>query len=382
MTSPRNSSEKKPVIALVTDAVHPYSRGGREIRYHQLSRLLSEHADVHIYTMRWWDGPRTRVEGPVTLHAVCRWMPFYRGTRRSVTQAVVFALGCLRLLFRRFDALSVDHIPQFQLFTLRIVATLRRRPLVATWHEVWGPEYWRDYMGGLPGRIAWWIERVSMRVPDHIIAASEQTADRIRDLVGARTPVTVAPNGIDLAEVDAAAPAPDSRDLVVVSRLMQHKRLDMLLHAIALLHARGHPVTCRIIGDGPEREALAGMAAELGLGHAVEFRHDVTEQKDLYALLKAGRVFPFPSNREGFGIAVLEALACGLTVVTTTAPDNLAVHLVARARDGRICPHDTESLAAALLDALRERGSGRVEPWLKEYGWEAVADRVRGVLLR
>ncbi|MCD0450131.1 glycosyltransferase family 4 protein [Actinocorallia sp. API 0066] len=373
---------RRPVIALVTDAVHPYSRGGREVRYHELGRLLSEHADIHVYTMRWWDGPRTRREDHLTLHAVCRRMPFYRGTRRSVTQAVVFALGCLRLLFRRFDALSVDHIPQFQLFTLRIVATLRRKPLVATWHEVWGPEYWRDYMGGLSGRFAWFVERLSMRVPDHIIAASEQTAARIHELVGDHGQVTVAPNGIDLAAVAVAPPAPETTDFAVVSRLMQHKRLDMLLQAIALLHSRGHRVTCRIIGDGPERRALAAMAAELGVAHAVEFRHDVTEQKDLYSLLKAGRVFPFPSNREGFGIAVLEALACGLPVVTTTAPDNLAVHLVARSRDGIVCAHETEALAEALLTALRERrDDGWIEPWLGEYTWEAVADQVGKVLL-
>ncbi|MEO3784321.1 glycosyltransferase family 4 protein [Actinocorallia sp. B10E7] len=383
MTTSHTPRKNRPVIAIVTDAVHPYSRGGREVRYHQLSRLLTEYADIHVFTMRWWNGPRTLSEGHVTLHGVTRVLPFYRGTRRSVTQAVVFALGCLRLLFRRFDVLNVDHIPQFQLFTLRIVATLRRKPLIATWHEVWGPEYWRDYMGGMSGRLAWWIERVSMRVPDHIIAASEQTADRIRELVGDRTPVTVAPNGIDLTEVEAAAAAPERCDLVVVSRLMQHKRLDMLLEAVALLHAQGHPVTCRIIGDGPERDALADMAAALGVGHAVEFRYDVTEQKDLYSLLKAGRVFPFPSNREGFGIAVLEALACGLPVVTTTAPDNLAVHLVARSRHGRICAHRTQALAAALLEALRDGGEADwVEPWLREYSWEAVADRVREVLLK
>ena len=39
---------------------------------------------------------------------------------------------------------------------LRAVATLRRKRLIVTWHEVWGPEYWRDYLGAL-GRVGWWL---------------------------------------------------------------------------------------------------------------------------------------------------------------------------------------------------------------------------------
>ncbi|WP_169807884.1 glycosyltransferase [Actinomadura hibisca] len=369
----------RPVVALVTDAIHPYSFGGREIRYHELSRLMAVRADVHMYTMHWWDGPRVLRDGPVTLHALTRNRPLYRGRRRSFRQAIVFALACLRLLFRRFDVLKVDHIPQFPLFTLRLVATLRRKPLIATWHEVWGPEYWHDYLGGRGGRLAWWVERLSMRMPDHIIAASQQTADRLARHLGEGTSITVAPNGIDLQAVRNAAPHDDTTDLVVVTRLMVHKRLDMVLDAMALLHADGTPVTCRIIGTGPEREALHAQAERLGLAHAVDFRHDVREQKDLYSLLKAGRVFVFPSEREGFGIAVLEALACGLPVVTTSAPDNLAQHLVTRSQRGLVSEHNAAALALAVGTALAAQDDLDGEdpwlgdPWVGDYSWDAIA---------
>jgi hypothetical protein len=104
----------RPVVAIVTDAVHPYSFGGREIRYHELARHLSGQADVHIYTMHWWEGPRVRRDGDITMHAISRLMPLYRGRRRSIRQALIFALACFRLLFRHFDVLKVDHIPQFR----------------------------------------------------------------------------------------------------------------------------------------------------------------------------------------------------------------------------------------------------------------------------
>ncbi|GAA0964273.1 glycosyltransferase family 4 protein [Actinocorallia libanotica] len=373
----------RPVVAVVVDAVHPFSFGGRENRYRELSGHLSERFELHVYTMNWWKGPSVREEDGLTFHALCRHLPLYRGGSRSTLQALWFAVACLRLLWRRFDVLEADQIPFFPVLALRLVATLRRRPLVGTWHEVWGPEYWRDYLGRA-WRLGWWVERAAMRAPDRIIAASAETAGRLESHLGGRTPVTVAPNGIDLARVAAAEPADEPCDLVAVSRLMPHKRLDLLLEAVAMLHALDRPVTCRIIGDGPDRERLHRRAAELGISAAVDFRHDVREQKDVYSLIKAGRVFAFPSVREGFGVAALEALACGVPVVTTSARDNLAQFLVARSRDGIVCAPHLADFTASLMRGLAggaERPSERApEPWLAEYEWSLVADRVTEVL--
>ena len=168
---------------------------------------------------------------------------------------------------------------------------------------------------------------------------------------------------------------------------MSHKRVDLLLEAVALLHADGVPVTCRVIGDGPERLSLRGHARALGIDHAIDFRHDVAEQKDVYALMKAAKVFVFPSAREGFGIAVLEALACGLPVVTTSAPDNLAQHLAARSSCSIVCDPSASGVAAAVKRLLAERGSrsrerdGINESWLAEYSWETTANRVAEALV-
>ncbi|MEZ0072739.1 glycosyltransferase family 4 protein [Planotetraspora sp. GP83] len=373
---------RRPVIAIVTDAIHPYNFGGREIRYHELAKHIAERAEVHVFTMRWWDGPRVYTEGPITFHAISPLMPFYRGPRRSIRQALVFALATLRIVGKRFDVLKVDHMPHLQLFPLWLVASLRRKPLIATWHEVWGPEYWRDYLGPKAGRVGWWVEWLSMRLPDHIIAASEETADRVRSMLGGRTDVTVAPNGIDLKAARNAPPAEDRTDVVVVSRLMQHKRLDMLLESIALLHEKDIPVTCRIIGDGPERDALHEQADQLGLGDAVDFQHDVTDQHAVYSMIKAAQVFAFPSMREGFGIAALEAIACGVPVVTTSAPDNLAQHLVARSQDGVVCEPTPEAFSAALHDALTRGRNSPEEDWLGEYAWEEIAEQVIGTFHR
>jgi glycosyltransferase involved in cell wall biosynthesis len=370
---------QRPVVALVCDAIHPYSRGGREIRYHELSRRLAPRADIHIFTMHWWTGPRIRTEDGVTYHAISPLFPLYQGNRRSLKQALLFALACLRLLRHRFDVLEADHIPYFQLFVLRAVATLKRTPFIVTWHEVWSRAYWRQYLG-LAGWAAWFAEGLAMRLPDHIIAASPGTADRLRETLGDQASVTVAPNGIDFDAIRSAYAYAVPSDLVAVGRLLDHKRIDLLLDVVARLHADGIPVTCRVIGDGPERETLHGQAEKLGIDHAVDFRHDVAEQKDLYAFVKAAKVFVSVSEREGFGIAVLEALACSIPVVTTSAPDNLAQHLVARSAFGTVCEPSAESVATA-LKRLVAGGSqpavtGSDDNWLSDYDWDTTADRV------
>jgi glycosyltransferase involved in cell wall biosynthesis len=377
---------RRPVVALVSDAIYPYFRGGKEFRYHELSARLSRRADVHVFTMKWWDGPSVRREGRVTFHAASPLYPMYTGDRRSFREAILFALGCLRLLWFRFDVLEADQFPNFHIFTLRLVAWIKRKPLTVTWHEVWGRNYWCQYLGKRTAKMAWFVEWLSMRLPDHLIAASDQTAARLREILGDRASISVVPNGIDLDGIRNSYPDATRVDLVTIGRFLPHKNIDVLLDSVALLHASGVPVTCRVIGDGPLREALHAQAQRLGIQAAVDFRHDVWEQKDVYAHMKAARVAVFPTTREGFGIAVLEAIACGLPVVTTSAPDNLAQYLVMRSPAGVVCA----PTAAAITDALRlllaqhDHQSAEMSPvqdaWLADHGWDAAADGVAKVL--
>jgi glycosyltransferase involved in cell wall biosynthesis len=374
---------ERPIVALVCEAIHPYSHGGREQRYHELAQRLAGRFELHVYTMQWWKGPRTYSEGGVTFHAICPLLSPCTKNRRSIWQAIGFALACTRLMLCKFDVLDADHMPYFQLFVLRAVAILRHKPLVATWHEVWGRSYWLSYLGWT-GLVGWLLEWLAMRMPTAIIAASPYTAERLRLSGTRKPPITTVPNGIDLTEIGRVYPSADDCDLVAVSRLFDHKRIGMLLDAIALLYARQVFVTCRIIGDGPNRLALHEQARRLGIDHAVTFHHDVAEPKDVYALLKASRIFVSPSAREGFGIAVLEALACGLSVVTTSAPDNLAQHLVVRSSRGVVCEPSANGIAAAvnsLLSELHSTPSKKpdYDPWLADYDWSIMAERVADV---
>jgi len=153
----------------------------------------------------------------------------------------------------------------------------------------------------------------------------------------------------------------------------------ILLDVIASLRARGIHVTCRIIGDGPEREALQRQAQLLGIDSAVEFCHDVVEQKELYSLIKASRLFVSLSAREGFGIAVLEAITCGVPVLTAEAPDNLAQHLAMRYSRGFVCGSSVNEITDAVAGILAKSDlscSSSTDPWVAEYSWDTVVYRI------
>lgn len=371
----------RPRIAVLTDAIYPWHTGGKEMRQHELlGRLAARGFDVDVYTMKWWPEPGDLVRDGVTYRAICRLVPLYRGPRRSIRQALVFSAATLRLLRAPFDVLEADMVPVLHLFPAKIVTAVRRRPLVVTWHEYWGRDYWVDYLGGLRGHLAAALEAVALRLPDVIIAASEGTRRRLLDAGGlAADSVVAVPNGVDVGALERAVAADSgpTADLVVVGRLITHKNVDVALRALRLLHDRGERLTLAVVGDGPERERLEQLAADLGIDAWVTFTGALPDHTDVFGALSRARVLLFPSVREGFGMVALEAMALGTPVVTSDHRDNLARDLVRPHVDGEVVPPDAASVADAVRTVVSAGPSmgGAARSRAAEYSWDALADR-------
>ena len=344
-------SEQPVRMAFVSDAVMPFNTGGKERRLYEITRrLAAAGVEVHVYTMKWWPGPRSLVLDGVHLHALGKQRSLYQGERRSMGQAVLFGVATIRLLGARFDVIDVDHMPYFPLFTARLVCSLRRRRLVATWHEVWGAAGWRQYLGRL-APFGTLIERWAARLPDEIVSVSAQTSDRLVRELGVRVPVHTILPGIALAEV-AAQPAAEPRvDVLFAGRLLANKNVDLLLRAIALLRPERPGIRCRVVGAGPELPRLMALRDRLSLAGAVEITGFVPDD-EIYGVMKSASVLALPSIREGFGCVVVEANACGVPVVTVDHPDNAARHLIASGGNGYLATVDAVGLARALARAL------------------------------
>jgi glycosyltransferase involved in cell wall biosynthesis len=237
------------------------------------------------------------------------------------------------------------------------------------------------------------LYRATERLGTGTIAVSEPVAARLRSWGVRPERVTVIPNGVDAAalafDADLRARAraelrlwPSEQVVGAVGRLDPGKRFDVLLRAMAGLDA-----TLLLVGDGPQRAALERLAAGLGLADRVRF---VGEVADLRPLLCAMDALAAPSAEETFGLAVLEALACGLPVVYGSCPalEALPPEAAPRAVRGAVDELDLRAELAAALDsaalaaALDQPGPREPPPAVEHYRIDRLATQVADLYQR
>jgi glycosyltransferase involved in cell wall biosynthesis len=374
-------------IGLVYDALYPYVSGGAEKRYHELATRLAERHEVHCLTWRFWDGPDEMVQDGITLHGVGSPPSLYGADgKRTVREALAFSARLLPVLLRqRWDVIDCSATPYLPLYATWLGTRITRTPLVATWHEFWG-EHWLDYLPHRPmvAHIARALESGSRRLGDVTVPVSEFTAHRMALPVSEEGQIVG--NGVDLDAIRATRRAAKRIDVVFVGRLIDEKRVDLLLEAIHALAARLPDLRCSVIGDGPERAALEGRAVRLGIADRVTFTGRI-EGSRVYAAMKAAAVLVLPSVREGFGITVAEAQACGAVPIVVRSPMSAAAALVRDGIDGLLCDPTTTSLADALARLLSDPAhlasmSREARRAARRYDWDLLADRMEQVYLQ
>ena len=218
-------------------------------------------------------------------------------------------------------------------------------------------------------------------------ACSVQEAEHFRQ-VGYRGPITVIPNGVDISEFtsgdrsEAEAYWPDLKERPVVlfmSRLSREKGLDQLIPAWAdLVKSAPYKDTMLVIA-GPDdrgyRKVIERMIDRYNVGSQVCMTGMVQGRRKL-ALLRRADIFILPSYSENFGIVVVEALACGTPVITTTGTPWEQLQEVDAGR--WVLPREAE-LARALRELLNMSQSERVamgqrgQNLIQEnYAWDRI----------
>jgi len=285
------------------------TRGGAEKQLVYMARALSEAgATVHVFSL---------TQGEYFEPALCaaglapRWIG-----RHASPPLRVIALGAALRDVR-------PHIVQAAHFYTNLYVALAAHTVDAigigairndTWHELEGNGRWG---------------RALLRAPAALIANSYAARHNVERMGMDASAVHVVPNVIDLAEQpgcvhgdrsshDACARDDDRVVVACVARLVQAKRLDRFLSALALARREVQTLTGVIGGDGPEQLGLQAMAASLGLFPCgVRFAGPV----DATALLQRADMLLVTSEHEGFPNIILEAMAAGLPVITTPAGD-------------------------------------------------------------
>ena len=253
-------------------------------------------------------------------------------------------------------------------------SVLLRVPLVSTKHN-------DDPFRTGPFR---YVERLLARRARRIVAITESLARFNIDRVGIpRAKLVVVHYGLDeLPPPWGANPRlelPDgARVLLALGRLVPQKGLDVGVRALPEVR-RTHPDAVLVVaGEGPERDALQNLAAELGVADALLLPG---RAGDVAALLEQAELLLHPSRWEGFGLVLLEAMLASKPVVATRVSS--IPEIVADGETGLLVPpEDATALAAALVRVLDDPGSlgeaGRARA-LGQFSAEAMARKTAAV---
>jgi glycosyltransferase involved in cell wall biosynthesis len=190
-----------------------------------------------------------------------------------------------------------------------------RCPTLVVIHHV-HREQWRVVFGGLKARFGWWLESwVAPRVYRSCRYVTVSTATR-DELTG----LGVAPARISLVHNALAGPNSVSvrrsgcPSLVVLGRLMPHKRVELALDALAAIVPDLPETRLVVAGRGYWEPRLREYAARLGVAGRTDFAGHVSEHRK-HELLSLGWVVLVPSLKEGWGLTILEAAAHGTPAV-------------------------------------------------------------------
>ncbi len=220
---------------------------------------------------------------------------------------------------------------------------------------------------------------------DAYTAVSEAAADYISSLTDA--PIAIIPNGINPAKFSSPTSFKDGRKhktILYVGRLEGRKGVKYLLHAFRLLCNRRSDVSLIIAGNGPDREKLEALAADLELDR-VTFKGYISDEEKV-RLLQQSDLFCAPSLfGESFGIVLVEAMASGLV---TVAGDNPGYESVMRGLGALslINPKHGAEFARRLELLLFEKDLRRLwRDWavaeMPQYTYKAIVDQYEEVYI-
>ena len=385
---------KTPLTILhIVGELNPNDLGGAEVHIVEVIRGLARKGHhQHVFVGQ---TDRCKVLFPfdnVTVHPVrCPQIPNLK--------LMLYIPAALRKIRRFLKSHRVDVIHSKQVFTLGVIgARLHRTTGIPHYLTVKNPLAYKEELvlplPFVPAFINRWIQETLKPIAQYALRrasalACVSTYSKTRSLeMAPRARAEIVPNGVDTSQfyppTDAKARGIEKRfKIVTTSTLIPRNGIDILIRAFGLL-MREHPhAHLTIAGEGPLEKELRALVKQLRIDQHVDFigtlRHDQVPD-----LLRQSDLFVRPSRAEGFGVSFIEAMACGLPVVT--CPSGGILDFVKEGETGRLVPpNDPEALAKAVTELMKnttsyDHISKQALILVKErYSWESIVDRVEEI---
>ena len=286
--------------------------GGLERQAHELAKALLEmgyRVQALSGKVRPEQAPLETVDG-IPVHRISlsqrKWIRFLRTP-----------LDVFRVLHAQRDTYDVLHLHQhswFGLFTI-IAARLLGKPILTKLPSV-GNSGIQGMLDQRFGRFKLFILQLS----DALVAMSQESLQELENVCFPSTRILATPNGIRLVPgirvFDRKRESAISCHVVYVGRFIEDKDIYTLLSAWRdVVEAVGESVVLELWGSGPLESKLHQLSHDLGIINSVIFRGHVDGVRDR---LESMDIFVLPSRREGNSNAILEAMAAGLPIVSTS----------------------------------------------------------------
>jgi glycosyltransferase involved in cell wall biosynthesis len=288
-----------------------------------------------------------------------------------------------RLRGEHFD-LVLEDINKVPFFTPRYVDA----PVLAVVPHLFGATVFREASPAV-GALVWAHESLIPFVYRDVpfLAISESTKEDLVRRGIARERIDVVRCGLDQSAYGVMIP-PEKREepiIAFVGRLRKYKGAQLAIRALAHVLRRVPEARLEIVGDGPYREDLKKLARRLKLRDRIEFLGPLAHRYKVETLNQA-MIAVAPSPKEGWGLTVIEANACGTPVVASRSPG-----LIESVRDGEtgiLVPHgNVKALGEAMADLLTDRPRRLAMAaaglrWAHEFTWERCYRESRVVMER
>ena len=384
-----------PRLRLLVFFVNPIGEGyigGAERRFFEVSKALTE-LNVEVHAVEPHSSFSSLFKASYVSHSLVHKSP--RGHRESIRLIIDLSRKGFELFLQdRFDLIQASrHDLLENLIPAWVLSTIFRVPFVVTFHhlnpndrmpirELYGSRV-RKYRNRFRAAILT-LDDVAKRLlyprADGYLAVSNATKSDVVEafrLSGDR--IFVSGDGVDFQRLSSFPHSgTKTYDAIFVGRVAEVKGIDVLLDAWRLVNQSKPEARLLIIGGGEPTNVrkYRERIEQLGLQKAILMTGFVPDDQ-LVKLLRSSKVFVLPSYREGFGLSVAEAMACGLPVVISDIP---SLRETFSDVASFFPPGDAEKLSkeiVALLgdDQLREKVGHRNEAFIRKYDWRSVAER-------
>mgnify|MGYP001161920185 CR=1 FL=1 len=261
-----------------------------------------------------------------------------------------------------------------------------KRPVLALLHHLFGTAVFRE-TNPIFAAYVYLTERLIPAVYRRCFfeVVSESSRDELIRMGLSSDQITVIHNGIDtrLYEHIDVLDQKEAALIVYMGRLKRYKNVDHLIQAMTMVRESVPDARLCIIGTGDQRKALEAMCRSMHLTDAVKFTGFISDQ-DKVGILRQATVAAFPSDKEGWGLTVIEANACYTPVVATDVPGlrDAVVH----GETGVLIPlGDREAMARALISLIqdrqeRERLARNAANRALQFTWDTTAEKTLEVI--